>query len=193
MLRNCQKQRRDATATRRRRAHRGQAGRLQAATAATTLLSGRIRGDGRDILDTADLESRARESAHGGLSAGAGGLGGVTTSGTKLDVDGGDAQFLETLGDLLGSHHSGVRGALVAISLHLHTTGATHQRFATGQICDVNEGVIERGEEMANAEAVLSFAQGRAQLDGLHLSASLRRHLERTPFSRDKEKGWRCR
>lgn len=41
------------------------------------------------------LHAGASEGAEGGLCAGAGGLGLVTTGGAHLDVQGGDAQFLK--------------------------------------------------------------------------------------------------
>lgn len=50
-------------------------------------------------LDAARLEKRTRSRR----------LGGVSTRGAQLDVDGGDAEVLEALGDLLRGHHGGVR------------------------------------------------------------------------------------
>lgn len=71
-----------------------QPARLKAATAATGLPAGRVRGDGRHVLDAADLEPGARQGAEGVLRAGAGGLGLVAARCPHLDVHGRDAEFL---------------------------------------------------------------------------------------------------
>lgn len=70
------------------------AARLQAATAAAGLPAGRVRGNGRHVLDAADLEPGARQGAEGVLSAGAGGLGLVAARCPHLDVHGRDAELL---------------------------------------------------------------------------------------------------
>lgn len=71
-----------------------QPARSQAATAATGLPAGRVRGDGRHVLDAADLEPGARQGAEGVLRAGAGGLGLVAARCPHLDVHGRDAELL---------------------------------------------------------------------------------------------------
>ena len=60
----------------------------------------------------------------------------------------------------LGSQHGSVRRGLVTISLDLHATGDTHHRFLARQIRNVDEGVVERGEDVANAENNLTLADG---------------------------------
>ena len=74
---------------------------LQTTTTATSLPAGRVRGNGGDILDAANLHRRTGQSAQGRLGSGSGGLGLVATGGTQLDVQGGDAQGLALLSDVL--------------------------------------------------------------------------------------------
>ena len=58
----------------------------QAATAATTLLAGAVRGHRGHVLDASDLETGARERAKRGLAARPGALRLVPTRGAHLDV-----------------------------------------------------------------------------------------------------------
>ncbi len=87
----------------------------ESSTSATTVSSGCVGRNGSDILNSADLEAVSGECSESGLSAGAGGLGLNTTSGSHLDVHGVDADLLEGLDDVLGSEHSYKR-QLVSIS-----------------------------------------------------------------------------
>lgn len=59
--------------------------------------------------------------------------------------------------DVLSSQHSGVGGGLITIGLDLHATGDTGDGFAARQIGDVDEGVVERGEDAGNAEDELAL------------------------------------
>lgn len=59
--------------------------------------------------------------------------------------------------DVLGSQHGGVRGRLVAVGLDLHAAGDTGDGFAARQISDVDEGVVEGGEDAGNAEDELAL------------------------------------
>lgn len=52
-----------------------------------------------------------------------------------------------------------VRGGFFSISLNLHSTGDSAVGFSTGEIGDVNESVVESGEEMNNTE-VVDFSSG---------------------------------
>lgn len=67
-----------------------------------------------------------------------------------------DAQLLATSSNILGSQHGGVGRGLVTVSLDLHTTGDTADGFTAGQIGNVNEGVVERGEDTGNAKDELA-------------------------------------
>lgn len=79
-----------------------------------------------------------------------------TTSGTDLDVQSVDAELLAAGGDVLSSQHGSVGGGLVTIGLDLHSTGDTGDGFTAGQIGDVDEGVVEGGEDTGNAEDELA-------------------------------------
>ena len=89
-----------------------------------------------------------------------------------------DAEFLAAGGNVLGSQHGGVGGGLVTVSLDLHTTGDTADGFATTvpvisppevylkyaiamcdepQIGNVDEGIVERGEDTGNTENELAY------------------------------------
>jgi hypothetical protein len=63
--------------------------------------------------------------------------------------------FLRT--DVLGRQHGSVWGGLVTVSLDLHATGDTGDGFAARQIGDVDEGVVEGGEDAGNAENELAL------------------------------------
>ena len=97
-------------------------GNLQAATAATSLLAGRVRGDGSHVLDAANLEAGAGQRAERRLAARPGALGLVPTRGAHLDVKRGEAELLAPNSHVLRRKHRRVGGRLIAISLHLHAT-----------------------------------------------------------------------
>lgn len=71
-------------------------------------------------------------------------------------MESGDAELLALLGDVLGCQHGGVWRRLVTVGLDLHTAGDTGDGFATGEIGDVDEGVVERGEDTSDAEDELT-------------------------------------
>ena len=62
------------------------------ATTATSLLPCSIRRYGSAILDPTDLHSSSGQSSERRLGSRSGGLGAVTTGGSQLDVQGGDAE-----------------------------------------------------------------------------------------------------
>jgi hypothetical protein len=66
--------------------------------------------------------------------------------------------------DVLGSQHGGVGRRLVTVGLDLHATGDTRDGLATRQIGDVDEGVVERGEDAGNAKDELALADLGTQL-----------------------------
>ena len=151
---------------------------LQTTTTATTLATSRVRRNGGNVLDSADSHTGTGEGTESGLGTGTGGLGAVTTGSTDLDVQSVDAEFLAAGGNVLGSQHGGVGGGLVTVSLDLHTTGDTADGFATTvpvisppevylkyaiamcdepQIGNVDEGIVERGEDTGNTENELAY------------------------------------
>lgn len=141
--------------------------RSETTTTATTLSAGAVGGSGGDVLDAADSHAGTGEGTEGRLGTGAGGLGAVTTGGTDLDVEGSDADLLAAGSDVLGGQHGGVGGGLVTVGLDLHSTGDTADGLATGQIGDVDEGVVERGEDTGNTEHQLAWREGIASVQWL--------------------------
>ena len=73
-------------------------------------------------------------------------------------MKGGDTDLLALDGNILGSQHGGVRGGLITIGLDLHTSGDTGDGFTTGQIGDVNKGIVERGKDVGNTKDLLVTA-----------------------------------
>lgn len=85
------------------------------------------------------------------------GGGEITYSGTDLDVQAVDAKLLASGSDVLGSQHGSVGRGLVTISLDLHATGDTADSLAAGEIGDVDEGIVEAGEDTSNTEDELIY------------------------------------
>lgn len=109
--------------------------RSQTTTTTTTLASRAVGWRGRDVLDSSDSHARTSQRTQSRLGTGTRGLGAVTTSGADLDVEGGDAEFLASLSDVLRGQHGCVRGGFVTVSLDLHASGDTADGFAaTGKI-----------------------------------------------------------
>lgn len=52
----------------------------------------------------------------------------------------------------LSGQHSSVRGSLVTIGLDFHASGDTGDGFLAGQVCHMNEGVVEAGIDVSHAE-----------------------------------------
>lgn len=80
--------------------------------------------------------------------------------------------------DVLGRQHGSVGRRLVTIGLDLHATGDTRDGFATRQIGDVDEGIVEGGEDAGNAEDQLALLN---MLIAAFLSRCLRFDLPRGP------------
>ena len=115
------------------------------------------------------------------MLTGAGGLGSGTTHGSELDVEGSDAEFLGSDGNILKlkvlileskkfgkrlniprnnylrSQHSGVGRRFISISFDLHTAGNSDHGFFSGQIGDVDEGIVEGGVDVSHTEDELTF------------------------------------
>lgn len=85
------------------------------------------------LTDAADGEASAGEGAERRLCARARGLCAVAAGRPQFDVDGGDADFFAALGNVLGGKHGRVRGGFVAVSLDLHATRDTDNRFPKSQ------------------------------------------------------------
>lgn len=80
--------------------------------------------------------------------------------------------------DVLGSQHSGVGGGLVTVGLDLHATGDTRDGFAARQIGDVDEGVVERGEDAGNAEDELALTDLGTKLRAVSTYVLLRLRMQ---------------
>lgn len=96
-------------------------------------------------------------------------------------MEGRDAKLLAASGNVLCRQHGSVWRGLVTVSLDLHATGDTGDSLATGQIGDVDEGVIEGRENAGNAENELALADLGSKLDVLRsgtLDLLLGRHLD---------------
>ncbi len=123
-----------------------------------------------DKLSMSFTSSQFTESCQGsesGLSTGTGGLGVSTTSSSDLDVDSVDSEFVESLDDISGGHHSGVGRGFFSIGLDLHTTGDSAVGVSTGYISDVEESIVPGGEDVSDTEDEFVFADLRAQLNNL--------------------------
>merc|ERR1719229_36678 len=142
-----------------------QAQSLEPTSTATSLLAGGVGGDGGAVLDTADLHTSTGQGPEGALGAGSGSLSPVAAGGSQLDVQSSDSQSLDLLGDILSSQHSGVGRGLVAVSLHLHAASHPADGFPAREIGNVDEGVVEGGEDVRNSEHILSLADLRTQRD----------------------------
>lgn len=116
---------------------------LESSTSSTTVLSGGVRRNWGDVLNSANVElATSGQGSDGGLGTRTQRLGLDSSSGSQLDVNGVDADLLQLLSDLLGGDHGGVWRALFLITVDLHSTGDLAVCFTSSQICDVNEGVI---------------------------------------------------
>jgi hypothetical protein len=100
-----------------------------------------------------------------------------TASSTNLDVKSVDTKLLAANSDVLSSQHGSVGGGLITIGFDLHTTGDTNDCLAATrkscqfpapncfdrvvflhepQIGDVDESIVERGEDTSNAKDELA-------------------------------------
>lgn len=125
---------------------------LQSSTSSTTLSSGGVRWNWGDILNSTDSQTGSGQGSDGRLTTWTWGLGLGTTSSSDLDVDSGNTNFLTLDSDILSSQHSGVWSGLVSVGLDLHTTSDSGDSFLTGKVGNVDEGIVERGEDTSNTE-----------------------------------------
>merc|ERR1719454_788629 len=148
----------------------------QTTTTASVSFAGAISRDWSHILNASNLHAGSSQSPQGALSTRAGTLGLCTTGGPELDVECRDAQLLASRSDILGGQHGCIWRGLVAISLHLHTTGDPHERLTARDICDMDECVVERSKHMGNTKDILTLADLRPEGDCLHLFLRLGCH-----------------
>ena len=135
---------------------------LESSSSSTSLLSGGVSGNGGDVFDSADFEAHTSEGSHVGLGSGAGSSGVNSSSASDLDVEGVDAEGLESGVHVGGGHHGGVRAAFFSVGLDFHASGDSGVGFSAGEVGDVDEGVVERGEDVAHCEEKLLALELRA-------------------------------
>jgi hypothetical protein len=117
--------------------------RLQSTTTTTTLLTARVGWNWGDVLNSANSNACTGQRTQSRLSTWTRSLGSVATSGSDLDVHCCDANFLHSLGNILGGKHSCVWGGFVTIGLDLHATGHSDDGFPG--VVHMNEGGEVRG------------------------------------------------
>merc|ERR1712178_258938 len=79
----------------------------------------------------------------------------------------GDSKFFASSSNILGGLHSSVWRIFISVCFDFHTTGNSSDGFFSGQIGNMNEGIIVTGVKMANTENVFSVGNGWAQFDDL--------------------------
>ena len=67
-------------------------------------------------------------------------------------MDSGDTNFLTLDGNVLSSQHGSVWRGLILVSLDLHTTSDSGDGFLTGQIGNMDEGIVEGSKDTGNTE-----------------------------------------
>ena len=125
---------------------------LESSSTASGLSAGGVSWDWGNILNASDLHSGASEGAEGGLGSWSWGLGALSSGSSQLDVEGVDVEGLALLSDVDGSEHSGIRGRLITISLDLHSSSDSGESFASREISNVDEGIVEGSEDVSNSE-----------------------------------------
>jgi hypothetical protein len=68
-----------------------------------------------------------------------------------------NAQFLTTGRHVLSGEHGGVGGGFVAIGLDFHPARDADEGFSAGEVGNVDEGVVEGGEEVGYGEDFFAF------------------------------------
>jgi len=109
-----------------------------------------------DILDPSDDNLGSGQSSDSVLGSWSWGLGSGTTSGSELDVNGIDSDFLELFNNKLGGLHSSVWGGFFSIRGNHHTTGDSAVGFLSGEIGNVDESIVPGGEDVSDTENVFS-------------------------------------
>lgn len=95
-------------------------------------------------------------------------------------MEGADAELLAAGGDVLSGKHSRVGGGLITVGLDLHAARHADEGLLAGQIRNVHESVVERGEDVGDTAG--AGAWGRLK-GSCRVAATARR---RTRASRNK-------
>lgn len=67
-------------------------------------------------------------------------------------MEGGDAKLLALGSNVLGSQHGSVGRGLVTVGANFHAAGDANDGFPSGQIGDMDKGVIEGGKDASNTK-----------------------------------------
>ena len=131
--------------------------RLQTTSTTSSLPPGGVGRNRRHILDPSNLQPSPGQRPERTLGSRSGGLGPGSSSGPQLDVQRVDTQLLDPGGNVLSGKHRSVRRGLITVSLDLHSSRHTAEGFLSGQIRDVDKGIVERREDVRHAPHELSL------------------------------------
>lgn len=121
-------------------------------TSSSSLSPGGVGWYWRNIFDPSDSHTGSGQCSESRLTSWSWGLGSGTSGSSDLDVECGDSDLLAPDGDVLSGQHGGVRGRLVSVGLDFHATSDSDNCLTTGKIGDVDEGIVERGEDVGDSE-----------------------------------------
>jgi hypothetical protein len=138
--------------------HRNCTQKLKTATTSSGLSTGRVTGDGGNILNTSDFQSVSCQCPECTLCSGSWTTTLVSSSSSDLNVKSSNSKLLALLSNILGSKHRRVRGRLITVGLYLHSSSNTDKSLASRKIGNVYEGIIERCEDVAYCENLLSLS-----------------------------------
>jgi len=153
---------------------------LQPPSSATSLPPCRIGWDRSHVLDTTDLDARPGQSSERRLCSWSRCLCAISTGCSQFDVKCSDSQQLALFGNILCSQHSSVWRCFISVGFYFHSSSHTGDRFPSREICDMDESVIETGENVCNTEHNLTFANLWSELNldlFLHHSLFTRSHV----------------
>merc|ERR1711941_164298 len=119
------------------------------------------------IFDSADFHAGSSKGSDSSLATWSWGLLFGTTSGSDFDVKSSDSEFFASGSDVLSGLHSSVWRVLISISFNFHTTRNSGDSFFSGQIGDMNEGIVITSVQVANTKNVFTVGDLWAQFDDL--------------------------
>ncbi len=67
-------------------------------------------------------------------------------------MNGIDTDFLELVVDVLSGHHSGIRRRLLSIGCNLHSSSDSAESFLSGDVGNVDEGIVPGGQNVSNSD-----------------------------------------
>ena len=134
--------------------------RLQTTSTTSTFSTSRIGGNGCNVLDSSDLDSVTCQCSKSRLSSRSERLGLGSSGGSQFDVKSGNSALLASFGHVLSGKHSSIRRRLISISFHFHTSRDSGDGLTSGEIRDVNKGIVETSVDVSDLCAEkMSFRQ----------------------------------